>query len=210
MSRESAESMNEEVITESEFQEAENRASENESLDSSSVSIEAGGDPMLDDPAATEVSEEFVGRWNTLISTTNWEKGRIIGQWRQALIETGAPATCYSDEAWSKRVGGVSSQHVGRLRRVFERFGSSTKLTQGFTGHTFWQPAIGTMPKCGSKVPRRANGAFRKCGNLAGKLWVKILRPSRGMMRQLRVSSTKTSFRWRKWKIRQIAKSETG
>ena len=78
---------------------------------------------MLDDPAATEVSEEFVGRWNTLISTTNWEKGRIIGQWRQALVETGAPATCYSDEAWSKRVGGVSSQHVGRLRRVFERFG---------------------------------------------------------------------------------------
>ena len=31
-------------------------------------------------------SEVFLGRWNRLISTTNWEKGRIILEWRQALI----------------------------------------------------------------------------------------------------------------------------
>ncbi len=79
----------------------------------------------LDDPAANEVSEEFVGKWNTLISTTNWEKGKIILNWRNMLIETGASAPSYSDEAWARRVGGVTSQHVGRLRRVYERFGNT-------------------------------------------------------------------------------------
>jgi hypothetical protein len=67
-------------------------------------------------------SEPFVGQWNRLISTTNWEKGRIVYQWRAALRESGAEVTEYSDETWSRLVGGVTSQHVGRLRRVFERF----------------------------------------------------------------------------------------
>lgn len=70
-------------------------------------------------------SAPYVGRWNRLISTTNWEKGRIICQWRQALIDAGAPPAAYADEAWSRRVGNVSGQHVGRLRRVFERFGQT-------------------------------------------------------------------------------------
>jgi hypothetical protein len=70
-----------------------------------------------------EASEGYVGRWNRLISTTNWEKGRIIHEWRTALQNSGAPATEFSDEAWSQLVGGVSGQHVGRLRRVYERFG---------------------------------------------------------------------------------------
>jgi hypothetical protein len=70
-----------------------------------------------------ETSTEYVGRWNRLISTTNWEKGRIILEWRRALEEAGAPDSSSSDEAWSRQVGGVSPQHVGRLRRVFERFG---------------------------------------------------------------------------------------
>ena len=70
-----------------------------------------------------EASTEFVGRWNRLVSTTNWQKGEIIRQWRDALEASGAPAEEYTDEAWSRRVGGVSPQHVGRLRRVCERFG---------------------------------------------------------------------------------------
>ena len=70
-----------------------------------------------------EASTEFVGRWNRLVSTTNWQKGEIIRQWRNALEASGAPAEEYTDEAWSRRVGGVSPQHVGRLRRVCERFG---------------------------------------------------------------------------------------
>lgn len=70
-----------------------------------------------------ESSQPFIGMWNELVSQTNWEKGSIILKWRESLIEEGAPATAYSDEAWSRMVGGVTSQHVGRLRRVFQRFG---------------------------------------------------------------------------------------
>ena len=73
---------------------------------------------------ADDATQEYLGQWNRLVSTTNWEKGRIILQWRQALLAADAPASDYSDDAWSRRVGNVSSQHVGRLRRVSERFGA--------------------------------------------------------------------------------------
>ncbi|HEX6963923.1 MAG TPA: hypothetical protein VF175_18795 [Lacipirellula sp.] len=72
---------------------------------------------------ALDAAGRYVGQWNRLVSTTNWEKGRIICQWRDALIAAGAAVTDYSDEAWSQLVGGVTSQHVGRLRRVYQRFG---------------------------------------------------------------------------------------
>jgi hypothetical protein len=75
--------------------------------------------------ALPEIEQPFVGRWNRLVSSTNWEKGRIIHEWREALIAAGAPAADYADEAWSLRVGGVTGQHVGRLRRVFQKFFSS-------------------------------------------------------------------------------------
>ncbi|QDU98458.1 hypothetical protein [Lignipirellula cremea] len=76
-------------------------------------------------PALDTESAPFVGQWNQLVSTSNWEKGRIIQQWREALIESGAPPAESSDEAWARRVGGVTGQHVGRLRRVFQRFGEN-------------------------------------------------------------------------------------
>ena len=72
-----------------------------------------------------DTSKPFVGEWQTLVSTTNWDKGRIISQWRAELIEQDAEITEYSDEAWARLVGGVTAQHVGRLRRVFERFGET-------------------------------------------------------------------------------------
>lgn len=71
-----------------------------------------------------QTSERYVGQWHRLVTTTNWEKGRIIFEWRTALIEAGAPPSEYSDETWSRRIGNVSPQHVGRLRRVYERFSS--------------------------------------------------------------------------------------
>jgi hypothetical protein len=74
-------------------------------------------------PAADDVASKFLGQWSRLVSTTNWEKGRIICEWREALELAGAAVTEYSDEAWAQLVGGVTSQHVGRLRRVFQRFG---------------------------------------------------------------------------------------
>lgn len=73
-------------------------------------------------PVATAVIEPFIGQWNQLVSHTNWEKGRIICDWREALEEAGASSTEYSDEAWSRVVGNVTPQHVGRLRRVYQRF----------------------------------------------------------------------------------------
>ncbi|MFW6170936.1 MAG: hypothetical protein ACODAD_10640 [Planctomycetota bacterium] len=81
---------------------------------------ETAGQAALD-----ATSGPFVGRWNHLVSSTNWEKGRIIYQWRAALVDAGVPSTECSDEAWSRRVGGVTGQHVGRLRRVYQRFGQS-------------------------------------------------------------------------------------
>ena len=75
--------------------------------------------------ALEQATEPYIGRWNQLVSTTNWEKGRIIGQWRAALAESGTSAAQYSDDAWARRVGGVTGQHVGRLRRVHERFGEA-------------------------------------------------------------------------------------
>jgi hypothetical protein len=60
----------------------------------------------------------FVGRWNKLVTTTNWEKGRIIHQWREAILASGAPVTEYSDEAWARRVTGVTGQQrVSQVRR---------------------------------------------------------------------------------------------
>lgn len=84
-----------------------------------SLTASATGSPTADEGVAAP----FIGKWNQLISTTNWEKGQIICQWRDALKAAGAAVTQYSDEAWAQTVGGVTSQHVGRLRRVSQRFG---------------------------------------------------------------------------------------
>jgi hypothetical protein len=78
-----------------------------------------------------QASEPFVGKWQGLISTTNWEKGHIICAWRQALIDAEAPVSEYADETWARLVGSVTAQHVGRLRRVHERFGETQAEYQG-------------------------------------------------------------------------------
>lgn len=78
--------------------------------------------PPLDE-AIVVASHEYVGRWNRLVSTTNWEKGRIIHQWRELILADPASAASATDDTWARIVGGVTGQHVGRLRRVFARFG---------------------------------------------------------------------------------------
>ncbi len=83
------------------------------------------------DETVLATSEPFVGRWNLLISNTNWEKGKIILDWRGSLESQGAPVTEYSDEAWARCVGGVTAPHVGRLRRVFDRFGGEHESYPG-------------------------------------------------------------------------------
>jgi len=81
-----------------------------------------------------QATQPFLGRWNRLVSTTNWEKGRIILQWREALVATDASPDRFADEAWGRTVGGVTGQHVGRLRRVYQRFGSIYERFEGL----FW------------------------------------------------------------------------
>jgi len=78
-----------------------------------------------------DASRPFVGKWHTLVSTTNWEKGRIINEWRSAKQKAGEEVSEYSDEAWASLVGEVTSQHVGRLRRVFEKYGETYTQYEG-------------------------------------------------------------------------------
>ena len=92
------------------------------SIDTAVLQVEDEFDPEL----VHLTSKPFINQWETLVSQTNWQKGEIIHQWRAALIDAGAPLQEYSDEAWAKHFNGtVSGQHVGRLRRVFQRFGDS-------------------------------------------------------------------------------------
>jgi len=70
----------------------------------------------------TQATEPFVGEWRRLVSVTNWEKGRIISAWRSALMKSRVKSQEYSDESWARLVGGITPQHVGRLRRVHDRF----------------------------------------------------------------------------------------
>ena len=91
--------------------------------------------PPEKEPLIDEIASEFVGFWNRLVSQTNWEKGKVIHSWRTKLIEAGLPRRIYSDESIAQRIGNVSPQHVGRLRRVYERFGASEPLPNLFWSH---------------------------------------------------------------------------
>lgn len=92
--------------------------------DDSKMSHEHTRDEVVEseDQVISTAIEPFIGQWNQLVSHTNWEKGRIICDWREAIEATGAPTSECSDEAWSRVVGNVTPQHVGRLRRVHQRF----------------------------------------------------------------------------------------
>ena len=98
--------------------------------DTPEVSLDVQDDASLT-PEVTEASQPYIGEWNQLVSTTNWEKGRIIAAWRGALVDDGAEPAQYADEAWARLVGGVTGQHVGRLRRVFQKFGQSCAQYRG-------------------------------------------------------------------------------
>src|SRR5690606_355073 len=85
----------------------------------------------------------------------NWEKGRIIRDWRTALIDAGASAAEYSDEAWARRAGGVTAPHVGRLRRVFDRFGSQYESYPGL----YWSHFLAALDW--DDAPMWLEGAMR-------------------------------------------------
>ena len=104
-------------------------ASGSESLEISKANHE-NGLPELDEQQQQSLEEHstpFLGKWEKLISTTNWEKGAIIVEWRTEMEkvakQSGLPKSCCSDEQWSQLCGGATPQHVGRLRRTHDRFG---------------------------------------------------------------------------------------
>ncbi len=107
------------------------------------VLMQDGGQtpPTPAENGVAQGSDVFIGRWNRLVSTTNWEKGRIVQEWRTSLMEAGAPPSEYADEAWASRVGNVSPQHVGRLRRVFDRFGATFTTYEGL----FWSHFLAAL-----------------------------------------------------------------
>ncbi len=86
---------------------------------------------LIHSEQSLRLAAPFVKKWNGLVSQTNWEKGSIIVEWRTNLVESGVSANAYSDEAWARSVDGVSPQHVGRLRRVYERFKDSYRSYEG-------------------------------------------------------------------------------
>ena len=121
----------------------------------------AGGSPA-------ELITQLVGQWNQLESTTNWEKGRIICDWREALMIQGAAVTEYSDEAWAQLVGGVTSQHVGRLRRVYQRFGETQIQYPGL----YWSHFQATLDW--DDAPMWLEGAIQNewsVSQMRGKRW---------------------------------------
>ena len=126
-----------EEVAEAEEDEAEeDEAEEDEAEEDGAEEDEAEEDLSDADQESLfeQATEPFLGRWNRLVSTTNWEKGRIILQWREALVATDASPERYADEAWGRTVGGVTGQHVGRLRRVYQRFGGIYERFEGL----FW------------------------------------------------------------------------
>ena len=104
----------------------------------SPVAVDFTGANHEHSPIIDQLSEPIVGKWNVLVSQTNWEKGELILRWRNELIAAGLPNTLYSDESWARRVGNVSPQHVGRLRRVSERFDTKNRNFPGLYWSHFY------------------------------------------------------------------------
>ncbi|HMO16176.1 MAG TPA: hypothetical protein PKD64_18790 [Pirellulaceae bacterium] len=71
----------------------------------------------------SEESSNYLFQWHELVSRTNWEKGKIICEWRNSVCRAHPEVKAVSDRAWSELIGGITAEHVGRLRRTFERFG---------------------------------------------------------------------------------------
>ena len=115
-----------------------------------------------DEDQLVELAQPFVGQWNQLISTTNWEKGRIISDWREALIASGAESSQYSDEAWTRRVGGVTAPHVGRLRRVHDRFASTFTTYEGL----YWSHFLAALDW--EDAPLWLEGASKESWSVSG------------------------------------------
>jgi hypothetical protein len=78
------------------------------------------------------------------------------------LIESGTDASHYSDEAWARRVGGVTAPHVGRLRRVYDRFGTTYETYESI----YWSHFLAALDW--DDAPLWLEGAAREGWSVAG------------------------------------------
>ncbi len=144
-------------------------------------SFDENGDdePLSPDkePLIDEIASEFVGFWNVLVSKTNWEKGKVIHSWRMKLVEAGMPRRVYSDDAIAQRIGNVTPQHVGRLRRVYERFGDAETLPNLYWSHyqaaLDWDDADDWLQKASDEKISVAQMRFARWEKTGAKLQLK-------------------------------------
>ena len=137
-------------------------ADQTANLEAASDEVLVAGESAQEEQQLVELAVPFVGQWNQLISTSNWEKGRIISDWRAALIESGVQSSQYSDEAWTRRVGGVTAPHVGRLRRVHDRFASTFATYEGL----YWSHFLAALDW--DDAPLWLEGASKESWSVAG------------------------------------------
>lgn len=163
--------------------------------------------PAKKKPTATsgeELVAQFVHQWNRLVSNTNWEKGHIICDWREALLTQGANVTEYSDEAWAQLVGGVTGQHVGRLRRTFQRFGEDRDQYPGL----FWSHFQATLDW--DDAPMWLEGAIQNdwsVSEMRGKRWEVLGTPPAQQQAELAEASEVEGF-WTEGETRTAGPAE--
>ncbi len=132
------------------------------------------GGVAIDSPAIEEAAREYLGRWNRLISSTNWEKGRIISQWREALIEAAhrRPAIPTRHGAARRAMSRPSTlAGCGASINVSSPRGIRIRASIGATSKPRW---IGTTPKCGSKARCKTVGRSRRCKTSDRKPWALV------------------------------------
>lgn len=130
--------------------------------------------PPEKEPLIDEIASEFVGFWNVIVSKTNWEKGKVIHSWRMKMMEAGLPRRVYSDEAIANRISNVSPQHIGRLRRVYERFGDRETLPNLYWSHyqaaLDWDDADKWLQKASEKKLSVAQTRMERWEKMGAKL----------------------------------------
>ena len=118
-----------------------------------------------------EASQPYVGRWSRLVSTTNWEKGRIIVEWRESLVAQGRPV----ERVFRRSLGSAGRRRDrSACRPAAARVISGSARCRRFAG-LYWshfQAALDwTTRKCGLKARSTAAGRWPRCASSGGRRW---------------------------------------
>ena len=121
-------------------------------------------------------SATYLGRWHRLVSTTNWEKGRIIHEWRQALIDSRRPRRpntpmmpgAAESAASAASTSAACAASTSALARVHQRLRGS--VLESLPGRDRLERRRNVARRCDAKplvggrhAPRAVAGVWR-CG----------------------------------------------